>query len=109
MTKSYVESKLFGKHLNETNEMNKNILMLKLEDFDTILPKSYKIFDMSITVRNHSSFSFFSTYIEYRSDSRLQFSDTEVECHEYMFDLKDSLKVKLVLTCLLDFIHFSSF
>ena len=94
MTKSYFESKLFEKHLQETIVLNKTILMLKLEEFDSISIKSFKIFDMIESSQDPSSFGYFSIRIEYKSDTRWKLSDKEVEFHEYMFDLKELLKVK---------------
>jgi hypothetical protein len=94
LTKSYFESKLFEKHLQESIELNKTILMIKLEEFDSISIKRFKIFDMIESIQDLSSFGYFSIIIEYKSDKRLDLSDKEVEFHEYMFDLKELLKVK---------------
>ena len=79
--------------------MKKKILMLKLEknvDLETLFPASnnYKIFDICEMI-NEGAQGYLSMFIEHKYDTRLELTDEQLRFHEYMFDFKKHLEVRV--------------
>ena len=66
ITKSYLDSEFFEKHLHEANELNKYILILLLEDgiaADDIKFQNYKVFNIKEDIEQMSFSSCFTRHL----------------------------------------------